>query len=56
MIVLYTLDSHDYFGPFSDEATAHRYAKDTGKSSYTLITLLESGRCMDYTKDGGPSS
>jgi hypothetical protein len=48
MIALYTLDSHDYFGPFVNERAAHNYAKDHKLTSYTLIKLLDSGTAMDY--------
>ena len=35
-VYLFTLDSHDYYGPFHNEAIAHDWAKRTGKSSYQL--------------------
>lgn len=37
---LFTLDSHDYFGPFENEQHAHEWAKATGKSSYQLTTRV----------------
>lgn len=48
MIVLYTLDSHDYYGPFSSELAAMNYATDHKLTIYRLITLRDSGNCMDY--------
>lgn len=35
-IFLFTLDSHDYHGPFETDTFAHRYAQTFGLSSYTL--------------------
>jgi hypothetical protein len=35
-IFLFTLDSHDYHGPFESDTSAHRYAGRFGLSSYML--------------------
>jgi hypothetical protein len=48
MFTIFTLDSHDYYGPFSTEAAAHEYAKDHGLTSYQLIRLRDSGSTLDY--------
>lgn len=42
MAVIYvtTLDSHEYFGPFSTEGVAHRVMKHKGYTSYQLSTSL----------------
>ena len=34
---LWTLDSHDCFGPFDSPDDAHDWAKATYKTSYTLV-------------------
>lgn len=36
-IYLYTLDSHDCYGPFETKDAAMQWANDTGKSSYQLV-------------------
>lgn len=48
MFVMYTLDSHDYLGPFVSERAVHNYAKDHGFTSYSIIHLLNSGDTMEY--------
>jgi hypothetical protein len=48
MFIMYTLDSHDYFGPFVSEAGLHRYGRETNKTSYRVIKLLDSGKTLEY--------
>lgn len=37
---LYTLDSHEYFGPFASEVEAHTWGKAAGALSYQLTTRV----------------
>jgi hypothetical protein len=37
MTYLYTLDSHECFGPFLTNTKAHEWAKQTQHSSYQLV-------------------
>lgn len=37
---IWTLDSHDYIGPFGRDNEAHKYAKENGYTSYQLISNL----------------
>ena len=48
MYIFYTLDAHEYFGPFPSLKGLHRYAREHGMSAYQVVQLRDSGECMDY--------
>jgi len=47
MTFLFTLDSHDLFGPFPSKREAHDWAYYTHRRSYSLLNFSE--YCKSYT-------
>ena len=37
MILVFTLDSHEHFGPFEDRLAAYRWAMKVGLACYQLV-------------------
>lgn len=40
MYYLFTLDSHEFFGPFTSQRELHDWAKFRGAMSYQVVTRL----------------
>jgi hypothetical protein len=38
MHMIFTLDSHDWFGPFMSDIGAHAFARKRGLLSYTIVS------------------